>query len=182
MWTYQSARNMSGANQNVIAKPEISHFMHSAIIFKDRTSASDIDALLLGTGYDLRMSFLEDDHALNIDLLARANESYTQGLAANLRYTFPLHRHILSLSPVNMADVRQRPYTVNFLTQWFLLTISSPFMTENERAEEVVFRKCFRTSISADKFFVSPIASSLSVRRFNSVLHGNVNTFQLFYK
>lgn len=83
----------------VIRKPEISHFTADAIVFQDGTTASDADSVLLGTGYELRVPFLEEGNALIADPSAHSNATYTQGLVTNLRYLFPLHQHVLSLCP-----------------------------------------------------------------------------------
>lgn len=83
----------------MISKPEISHFTPSAVVFIDGTSISGVDALLLGTGYELRIPFLERGHALQVDPAAHSNVTYTQGLVTNTRYLFPVHRHVFSLCP-----------------------------------------------------------------------------------
>lgn len=80
-------------------KPEISHFTPSGVAFRDGTFVSDIDALVLGTGYDLRLPFLEEGHALYVNASAKSNETYTEGLVTNLRYLFPVHEHVFSLCP-----------------------------------------------------------------------------------
>lgn len=90
---------MSDTFPDVIVKPEISHFTLDAVVFKDGSSTSDVDALLLGTGYDLRLPFLENGHSLSVDPSADSNETYTQGLVTNLRYLFPVYKHVLSLCP-----------------------------------------------------------------------------------
>lgn len=79
-------------------KPEISHFAENGVVFVDGTSI-DPDVVLLGTGYELRKPFLERTGELLADPLAHDNSSISEGgLYTNLRYIFPLHRHILSLS------------------------------------------------------------------------------------
>lgn len=89
----------TSVGSNIIIKPEISHFTDDAIIFIDGTSASDVDTILLGTGYELRLPFLAQGHAVRVDPEAQSNETYTQGLVTNLRYVFPLDKHIMSLCP-----------------------------------------------------------------------------------
>lgn len=83
----------------VIAKPAISHFTPNAVVFSDGSSSSDVDSLLLGTGYDLRLPFLEHGNSLVIDPSAESNETYSEGLVTNLRYLFPIYKHVLSLCP-----------------------------------------------------------------------------------
>lgn len=79
-------------------KPEISHFTENGVVFVDGTSI-DPDVVLLGTGYELRKPFLERTGELHADPSAHDNSSISEGgLYTNLRYVFPLHRHILSLS------------------------------------------------------------------------------------
>ncbi|KAF8971415.1 hypothetical protein BDZ97DRAFT_1786402 [Flammula alnicola] len=68
----------------VHVKPEISHFTRAGVVFIDGTVV-DPDVVLLGTGYELRKP--------------PGQFSINQELVTNLRYIFPLHRHILSLSP-----------------------------------------------------------------------------------
>lgn len=59
----------------------------------------DVDTILLGTGYELRIPFLERGHALQVDHTAHSNATYKEGLATNTRYIFPVHQHIFSLCP-----------------------------------------------------------------------------------
>ncbi|KAF7985262.1 hypothetical protein HWV62_6391 [Athelia sp. TMB] len=102
--TYHSVRGAGEAAQGAIAKPEISHFTHSEVVFVDGTVLADVDTVLLGTGYELRMPFLERGHALQVDRSAHSNTTYTQGLVTNTRYLFPVHRHIFSLCPNHPVD------------------------------------------------------------------------------
>ncbi|OBZ71629.1 Electron transfer flavoprotein subunit beta [Grifola frondosa] len=82
----------------VVPKPRISHFTGSSVVFEDGTALSDIDALILGTGYEFRVPFLKD---LHVDAHTRANSTTARALTSNLRYIFPLHRHIFSLAPTH---------------------------------------------------------------------------------
>ena len=82
-----------------IIKPGISHFTPQGVVFADGTTADDVDSLLLGTGYQVREPFLERGDSLGIIPSARSNQTYTEGLVSNLRYLFPVFKHVLSLSP-----------------------------------------------------------------------------------
>ncbi|KAI6149276.1 hypothetical protein BKA82DRAFT_3976986 [Pisolithus tinctorius] len=77
-------------------KPGISHFTPEAVVFTDGSVAQDIDTVLLGTGYDLRMPFLEEGGEVIVK--PGSNKSDGRKLTTNLRYLFPLHKHIFSLS------------------------------------------------------------------------------------
>ncbi|KAF9481035.1 FAD/NAD(P)-binding domain-containing protein [Pholiota conissans] len=82
----------------VTYKPEITEFTSKGVVFTDGTTA-DPDVILLGTGYELRKPFLEAGGELRADPSARDNSSVHKELVTNLYYIFPLHKHILSLSP-----------------------------------------------------------------------------------
>ncbi|EGN95029.1 hypothetical protein SERLA73DRAFT_77045 [Serpula lacrymans var. lacrymans S7.3] len=99
--TYHSIRNHSAPPvvTDVIVKPEISHFTSTSIVFVDGSIVSDADFIILGTGYELRIPFLEEGYELAVKPEAHTNETYREGLVTNLRYLFPLHQHIFSLSP-----------------------------------------------------------------------------------
>ncbi|KAH7926419.1 FAD/NAD(P)-binding domain-containing protein [Leucogyrophana mollusca] len=98
--TYHSVRgNDDPATGPVIIMPEISHFTANEVVFKDGTTISDADSIILGTGYDLRVPFLERGGELSVVPGAHSNDTYSQKLVTNLRYLFPLHEHIFSLSP-----------------------------------------------------------------------------------
>lgn len=47
----------------------------------------------------MRKPFLDEGHVLLTDRSANSNASFTEQLVTNTRYIFPLHQHILSLSP-----------------------------------------------------------------------------------
>ncbi|EJD04876.1 FAD/NAD-binding domain-containing protein [Fomitiporia mediterranea MF3/22] len=85
-------------NERYILKPGISHFTADGVVFMDGTVANDVDAVVLGTGYELRAPFLTAGDALLIS--PSANESYPHPthITTNLRYIYPLHEHIFSLA------------------------------------------------------------------------------------
>ena len=83
---------------NYILKPEISHFTPESVVFVDGTSSSEIDSLILGTGYELRIPFLSAGGTLEIDPSARSCPLDPPNLTTNLRYLFPLHEHVFSLA------------------------------------------------------------------------------------
>ncbi|CCM05509.1 uncharacterized protein FIBRA_07732 [Fibroporia radiculosa] len=100
---YQSLQSDSVPipGRTIIPKPLISHFTRDAVVFQDGSVLRDVDAVLLGTGYELRMPFLCSPHAsvMDTDPYTRANSSTARKLTSNLRYVFPLHRHIFSIAP-----------------------------------------------------------------------------------
>ena len=51
--------------------------------------------MILGTGYDLRVPFLEASGEIAVKPKSTERD---RGLTTNLRYLFPLHQHIFSLS------------------------------------------------------------------------------------
>ncbi|KAH8115093.1 FAD/NAD-binding domain-containing protein [Phellopilus nigrolimitatus] len=102
-------------------KPAISHFTADSIIFTDGTQVSDIDAVILGTGYEVRVPFLSAGDALAISPGAYSNASEgdpaPEHLTTNLRYVYPLHEHIFSLAasypPTALAFVGLPVLTAN---------------------------------------------------------------------
>ncbi|TFK41252.1 hypothetical protein BDQ12DRAFT_626589 [Crucibulum laeve] len=96
--TYVSVRHDAEIPEHVEVKPEISHFTADGVVFRDG-SLVQVDSVLLGTGYELRKPFLDEGRAITTDPSAHSNSSATDGLVTNLRYIFPLHKHILSLCP-----------------------------------------------------------------------------------
>ena len=42
----------------MIPKPRIAYFTNTSIVFEDGTSLSDVDSVILGTGYEFRIPFL----------------------------------------------------------------------------------------------------------------------------
>ncbi|EGN95030.1 hypothetical protein SERLA73DRAFT_77046 [Serpula lacrymans var. lacrymans S7.3] len=100
--TYHSIRDTSNppvVTDSLVVKPEISHFTSTAIVFVDGSAVSDVDVIIFGTGYDLRIPFLEEGNELAVKPNAHSNKTYRKGLVTNLRYLFPLHQHVFSLSP-----------------------------------------------------------------------------------
>lgn len=77
----------------------VSHFTPTSIFFEDGSSCSDVDSIILGTGYEMRFPHLDHGKTLHTIPSANSNVTYPIGLVTNLRYVFPLHRHILSLAP-----------------------------------------------------------------------------------
>lgn len=47
----------------------------------------------------MRVPFLQHGDALIVNPSIHTNDTYTEGLVTNLRYLFPLHKHIFSLCP-----------------------------------------------------------------------------------
>ncbi|EFI28607.1 dimethylaniline monooxygenase [Coprinopsis cinerea okayama7 len=100
--TYLSARHeviLPPGSDEVVVVPDVSHFTPNSVVFVDGTELSDIDSVLLATGYVQRKPFLEAGGVITVDPQTTSNSSSSGTLTTNLRYIFPLHRHILSLSP-----------------------------------------------------------------------------------
>lgn len=85
----------------VVPKPRISHFTDTSVVFEDGTELADVDAVILGTGYEFRIPFLSAPHSsvLAVDPATSHNSTSAPTLVSNLRYIFPLYRHIFSLAP-----------------------------------------------------------------------------------
>lgn len=85
----------------VVVKPRISHFTNDSIVFVDGTELTDVDSLILGTGYEFRVPFLSAPYssALREEPGTRANSTTAKSLTTNLRYIFPLYEHIFSIAP-----------------------------------------------------------------------------------
>ncbi|KAL0072454.1 hypothetical protein AAF712_000217 [Marasmius tenuissimus] len=106
--TYQSLRE--GANPtpgaNVTAKPAISHFNSTSIVFTDGSSLESVDAVISATGYNFLVPFLTRTPSDSSGIPALATSPETDqncttatSLITNLNYIFPLYQHIFSLSP-----------------------------------------------------------------------------------
>ncbi|KAI0032085.1 FAD/NAD(P)-binding domain-containing protein [Vararia minispora EC-137] len=81
----------------VLDKPRISSLAGGIVTFKDGSSLSCVDTLLLATGYDLRIPFLTSGGVLaEVDGPQPADELTTNG-----RYVHPLYEHTLSLDPTH---------------------------------------------------------------------------------
>ncbi|KAG6329657.1 hypothetical protein ID866_9433 [Astraeus odoratus] len=94
---YQTIRSSGYAPSGPVEiKPEISYFTADEIVLVDGSTLQEVDVVLLGTGYDLRIPFLE--HSREVVVKPGSNETEGKGLTTNLRYLFPLHQHIFSLS------------------------------------------------------------------------------------
>ncbi|KAF9219775.1 dimethylaniline monooxygenase [Gyrodon lividus] len=100
---YHSVHKASERASDVVeVKPEISYFTPDAVVFTDGSVVSDVDSVILGTGYELRFPFLQRGGA--VEVRPGADKAEGDSLITNLRYLFPLHQHIFSLSasyPVN---------------------------------------------------------------------------------
>lgn len=64
--------------------------------FKDGTEAHNIHAIILATGYDIRIPFLTATGLLD-EVQEHTND--TLRLATNARYVRPVYEHTLSLDP-----------------------------------------------------------------------------------
>ncbi|PCH40375.1 dimethylaniline monooxygenase [Wolfiporia cocos MD-104 SS10] len=100
---YQSIRETkeTAPDTTVTPKPPIAYLTNYSVIFEDGTELFDIDAILLGTGYEFRIPFLSSPQSsvLLTDPATSFNSSTAQTLTTNLRYIFPLYQHIFSLAP-----------------------------------------------------------------------------------
>lgn len=70
-------------------------------MFEDGTSLDDVDSLILGTGYEFRVPFLSPPYSsmLTVDPKTSLNSTTAPSLITNLRYIFPIYKHIFSLAP-----------------------------------------------------------------------------------
>lgn len=93
---YQSVKANSTTAPSAIPKSTISHFTRDSVVFDDGTSLTDVDRIVLATGYELRVPFLSAPHSsvLLTDNHATTNSSTAQTLTTNLRYLYPLYRQI----------------------------------------------------------------------------------------
>lgn len=86
----------------VIPKPAISYFTKDAVIFEDGTSATDVDTVILGTGYENLVPFLSPPYAKSLlvtEPSSLVNSTNAHKLTTNTRYIFPLWKYIFSASP-----------------------------------------------------------------------------------
>ncbi|KAI6042042.1 hypothetical protein EDC04DRAFT_2663411 [Pisolithus marmoratus] len=137
-------------------KPEISHFTSDDIVFKDGSTAQDVNTVLLSTGYDLRVPFLEEGG----ELIVRpgSNETDEHRLTTNLRYLFPLHKHIFSLAasyPTNAlafiglpvlvlscpSDIAQSIYATSIIANSSLLVSRAELLSQLADSEEDLRRR-----------------------------------------
>lgn len=103
---YLSLRSPSSLelSPNVELKPGISHFTNNTVVFDDKSEV-EVDSVLLATGYQMRKPFLEAGNTMAIDLKhhlspsGNINSFGSVPLSTNLKYIFPLYRHIFSLCP-----------------------------------------------------------------------------------
>lgn len=119
----------------MINKPKTTGFTPSSVVFEDGTEVSDIEVVILATGYEYRFPFLDpsdpyhqppqDTPTYERRAVVTTNTSATsrsegeQRLTANLRYLFPIDRHIVSLSsihPLNALIFIGLPYRTAYAT------------------------------------------------------------------
>ena len=100
-----------------IYKPRTKGFTGSSVQFEDGTEVSDVEVVILATGYDYRFPFLDPLDSYNqpsgglpindrrvivtTDASAHSRSEGEQRLMTNLNYLFPVDRHIVSLSPLH---------------------------------------------------------------------------------
>ncbi|KAI6149285.1 hypothetical protein BKA82DRAFT_970799 [Pisolithus tinctorius] len=125
-------------------KPEISHFMSDDVIFTDGLTVQDVNTIILATGYDLRVPFLEEGGEVIVK--PGSNETDKQRLTTNLCYLFPLHKHMFSL----LAS-----YPTNALA--FIGLLGSPFCRPSDIAQSI-----YVTSIIINGSLLAPRAELLS--------------------
>ncbi|KZV73409.1 FAD/NAD(P)-binding domain-containing protein [Peniophora sp. CONT] len=78
-------------------KPRITHIhANGTVRFKDGTEAHNIHAIILATGYDIRIPFLTATGLLDE---VKEHTNTTLRLATNARYVRPVYEHTLSLDP-----------------------------------------------------------------------------------
>ncbi|PCH40373.1 FAD/NAD(P)-binding domain-containing protein [Wolfiporia cocos MD-104 SS10] len=100
---YQSVKDgkPTAPDTTVIPKPAISYFTNDSIVFEDGTALYDVDAVILATGYDLRVPFLSEPQSsvMLTDASPDVNCTTAPTLTDNLRYIFPLYQQIFNLAP-----------------------------------------------------------------------------------
>jgi hypothetical protein len=149
---YHSVRSLSDpATGPVEVKPEISYFTSDAVVFADGSRVDVVDVVILGTGYDLRISFLENNGEVLVK--STSSERDDRVLTTNLRYLFPLHEHIFSLSasyPTNAlafiglpilvancpSDFAQSIYVAHIIANGSLLDSREELLTELDASED----------------------------------------------
>ena len=101
----------------VIYKPKTKGFTTSSVQFEDGTEASDVEVVILATGYNHRFPFLDPSDTYNqpsrelitsgqhaimtTKASAHSRPEGEQRLMTNLNYIFPLDRQIVSLSSLH---------------------------------------------------------------------------------
>ncbi|KAF8835802.1 FAD/NAD(P)-binding domain-containing protein [Paxillus ammoniavirescens] len=149
---YHSVRSLSDpATGPVELKPEISYFTSDAVVFADGSRVHDVDSVILGTGYDLRIPFLENNGQVLVK--SKASKRDDRVLTTNLRYLFPLHEHIFSLSssyPTNAlafiglpilvascpSDFAQSIYAAHIIANGSLLDSREELLKELDASED----------------------------------------------
>ncbi|KAI6010734.1 hypothetical protein F5J12DRAFT_564311 [Pisolithus orientalis] len=141
---------------SVEIKSEISHFTSDDIVFKGGSTVSGVNTVILGTGYDLRVPFLEEGGEVIVK--PGSNETDGRRLTNNLRYLFPLHEHIFSLSasyPTNAlafiglpkmafsrpSDTAQSIYVTSIIANGSLLAPRAELLRELADNEEDLRRR-----------------------------------------
>jgi hypothetical protein len=120
----------------VIEKPRIASLNSGTIVFKDSTTLTSADTLLLATGYDLRVPFLTAGGVL--EEVQELEPQPADRLTTNMRRVHPLYEHTLSLdasyplgalhfnglllyNPTGMTDYAQALFTAYTLANPTLL-------------------------------------------------------------
>jgi len=104
----------------VIYKPKTKGFTTSSVQFEDGTEASDVEVVILATGYNHRFPFLDPLDTYNqpsrepltdgqhvimtTNASAHSRPEGEQRLATNLKYIFPLAEQIVSLSSLHSLN------------------------------------------------------------------------------
>ena len=101
----------------VIHKPRTKGFTPSSVLFEDGTEVSDVQVVILASGYDYRFSLLDPSEPYNqfpqdipthdqrvvvtANASAHSRLEREPRLMENLRYLFPIDRQIVSLSSLH---------------------------------------------------------------------------------
>ncbi|KAI0050651.1 FAD/NAD-P-binding domain-containing protein [Auriscalpium vulgare] len=94
-------------------KKQIDYFTPHGIVFVDNSTISDVDTVILATGYEYRFPFLTAGG--HLDIVSDENEG-EEHLTTNLRRLRPLYEHILSLDaayPLGALYVVGLPIYIN---------------------------------------------------------------------
>jgi len=85
---------------DVMIVAQIEQFTSHSVIFDDNTTLTHIDTIMLATGHEYRIPYLTAGGQLTVmEPSSTYTDTNTRTLRTNLRYIWPLWRHMLPLDP-----------------------------------------------------------------------------------
>ncbi|KAI6126071.1 hypothetical protein EDD16DRAFT_1555016 [Pisolithus croceorrhizus] len=130
-------------------KPEISHFTSDDVVFADGSTAQGVDTILLGTGYELRVPFLEEGGEVVVK--PGSNETDENKLTTNLHIYFrwrhltqPTHWLFIGLLTLALScpsDTAQSIYATSIIANSSLLPPRAELLRELADSEEDLRRR-----------------------------------------